>query len=98
MQRGPLYFVLLVVTAAHALTFIPSEPFFNNDETRHVMTGVFFRDLYLERPAPGDLRDGTVGYYLQYPALGLLTFPPAFYALEGIVFLVLGTSFLVARL
>jgi hypothetical protein len=97
-RPGPLVVVLLAAAGAHALTFAPSEPFYNNDETRHVMTGVYFRDLYLAHPAPGELCDWTVRYYLQYPALGLLIFPPAFHAIEGVAFLTLGTSFLVARL
>ncbi len=87
---------LLVVQFGHLLALTPSEPFFNNDETRHVMTGVFFRDFFTDRPFD-HLRDYTVRYYLQYPALGLLVWPPFFYVLEGLCMLVLGTSTAVSK-
>jgi 4-amino-4-deoxy-L-arabinose transferase-like glycosyltransferase len=88
--------VLLVIALAHALTWQPSEPFYNNDETRHVMTGVFFHDLLLDL-ARGGLRSYTIAYYLQYPALGLLVWPPLFYGIEGVFMLVFGTSYLAAQ-
>ncbi len=89
--------VLLTAFAAHLAVAQPAEPSFNNDETRHVMTGVYFRDLLLDRPAEG-LRAYTERYYLQYPALGLLVWPPFFYLVEGVAMLALGTSFTAARL
>ncbi|MFO0935102.1 MAG: hypothetical protein U0798_01120 [Gemmataceae bacterium] len=74
-----------------------SEPFFNGDETRHVMTGVFVRDAILDG---GFLhpRQYAEQYYAQYPALGLLIWPPAFYAVEGVAMLLCGTTFEVGRL
>ena len=90
--------VLAALVLAHTIAFVPSEPYFFNDETRHVMTGVCVRDMLLDRPAPGDLREYTQRYYLQYPALGFGVWPPAFYGFEGLVFLIFGDSFLAARL
>src|SRR5439155_95601 len=49
-------------------------------------------------PSPFDLRGYTERYYQQYPALGLLIWPPAFYGFEGVAFLIFGDSFLVGRL
>ena len=60
------------------------------------MTGVFFRDVFVDQPVD-HLRDYTVRYYLQYPALGLLVWPPCFYVLEGLVMLALGTSMVIAK-
>ena len=37
-------------------------------------------------------------YYLQYPALGLLVWPPLFHFIEGLLMTVCGTSFLVGRI
>jgi hypothetical protein len=88
--------VLAPLVLAHALLYQPSEPFYNNDETRHVMTGVFFRDLLVDHPVT-DLPDYTVRYYLQYPALGLLVWPPFFYAVEGVFMLAFGTSVATAK-
>jgi hypothetical protein len=87
---------LLVLALAQALAWEPTEPFYNNDENRHVMTGVFFRDLLLEMPLDG-LRGYTTGYYLQYPALGLMVWPPLFYGVEGLFMLLFGTSYFSAR-
>ena len=36
-----LTILLAPVVLLHILTYVPSEPFFNGDETRHLMTGVF---------------------------------------------------------
>ena len=72
-----------------------SEPFLE-DETRHVMTGVFFRDFLRELPLR-HLVEYTTRYYLQYPALSLFLWPPFFYFLEGLVMSVFGTSMLVAK-
>ena len=73
---------ILILAAVHFCTHRYSEPYYNNDETRHVMTGVFFHDLFTDRPVT-DLPDYAVRYYVQYPALGLLVWPPFFYVVEG---------------
>ncbi len=87
----------LLLAAAVWFTSVSTEPFFGNDETRHLMTGVFFRDLFADG-GWRSLRDYTVQYYLQYPALGLLVWPPLFYVIEGAVMLIGGTSLLVGQL
>ncbi len=94
-----LWFVasILLLGIAHALTWSSSEPYFNNDETRHVMTGVFFHDLLRDLPF-GHLRAYVVSYYLQYPALGLLVWPPLFHGVEGVFMLAFGTSYTAARI
>jgi hypothetical protein len=92
-----LFGLLTPLVLAHVLVYRPTEPFYNNDETRHVMTGVFVRDLIVDRPV-ADLPDYAVRYYLQYPALGLLVWPPLFYVIEGGFMLVFGTSVLAAKL
>jgi len=89
---GVLLGVLLAIGLAQGLAWQPSEPFYNNDENRHVMTGVFFRDFLADMPL-GGLRDYVTQYYLQYPALGLMVWPPLFYGIEGAFMLVFGTSY-----
>lgn len=89
--------ILVAVVSLHWWKWVGGEPFFNNDETRHVMTGVFFRDLFIDLPI-GHLRDYVVNYYLQYPALGLLIWPPMFYVIEGMAMMAFGTSFLFAKI
>jgi hypothetical protein len=88
--------LLAVFAGFHLVTAKDTEPFVNGDETRHVVTGVFFRDLILDG---GFLhpREYAERYYAQYPALGLLVWPPGFYAAEGVVMLVTGPSYAAAR-
>lgn len=88
---------ILIVAALQFATFQFSEPIFFGDENRHVMTSIFFRDLLADHPLTG-LRGYAENYYVQYPALGLLIWPPLFHALTGAVMLVGGTSSLVATL
>lgn len=88
--------LILALVLVHGLAYTASEPFFNNDETRHVMTGLYFNDLLRDRPVR-DLRDYTIHYYLQYPALGLLVWPPFFYFIEGLLMSVFGTSLIVSK-
>ncbi|MBW8875097.1 MAG: glycosyltransferase family 39 protein [Acidobacteria bacterium] len=99
MKKKPFLLLagaLLAIVIAQGLAWQSGEPFYNNDETRHVMTGVFVHDLLVDHPF-SRLRDYTVDYYLQYPALGLIVWPPLFYGFEGVLMLVLGTSFAVTK-
>src|SRR5262249_10238404 len=68
-----------------------------NDETRHVMTGVFARDALVDGEAWRHPTSFAKRYYLKYPALGLLVWPPLYYLVEGAFMLPFGTSFLAAR-
>ncbi len=98
-MRYHLPILLAALLVAHLLSARASEPFFNNDEIRHAMTGVFVRDAVLDLPASAaDPKGYAVAYYLQYPALGLLSWPPFFYLIEGVAMLAFGPSFLVGRL
>src|ERR1700694_4265755 len=69
----------------------------NFDETVHAATGLyvasFIRDLPWRDPVGYTYR-----YYAQYPSLGIVMYPPAFYIVEGIAFLILGPSVVTARL
>jgi hypothetical protein len=90
--------ILLAVYGLHALRSPWGEPWKNNDETRHVMTGVFVRDAIAALPASAaDPRGYAVRYYAQYPALGILVWPPLFYAVEGVAMTLFGTDYAVAR-
>ncbi len=61
------------------------------------MTGVFVRDALADAAwrHPGEY---ATRYYLQYPALGLMVWPPFFYVVEGGFMFLFGTSFSVALL
>lgn len=88
--------ILLALAGAQAWLHVPSEPCFKYDETRHVMTGLFFHDFFRDLPFAEPV-DYVVRYYMQYPALGLVVWPPLFYAVEGLFMLAFGASFLAAK-
>ncbi len=83
--------VLLIVAFAHVIAFQASEPFYINDETRHVMTGAFFHD-FVKDGSIQNVKQYATSYYNQYPALGLLIWPPLFHFIEGLWMLVFGLS------
>ena len=90
--------VALGLAWVHANASPWGEPWKNNDETRHVMTGVFFRDALCDwRESTVDPRGYATRYYAQYPALGVLVWPPFFYAVEGVAMAAFGTDYGVAR-
>jgi hypothetical protein len=98
MRHRHALHLAIVATALHLLTGHASEPFFNNDETRHTMTGVFVRDALADFPESFRHPKAYAEiYYLQYPALGLLVWPPFFYGVEGIAMALFGPSFAVGR-
>ena len=90
--------VAAALLALHFVTGHASEPYFNNDETRHTMTGAFARDALADFPDSFlHPKSYAEGYYLQYPALGLLVWPPFFYGVEGLAMALFGPSFAVGR-
>lgn len=93
MPKSKIYLALLIAIGLMVTLrgFSYSEPYYNGDEPRHLMTGVFFRDLIVDFPASHPL-EYTYKYYAKYPALGLIHWPPLFHMVEGIFFLILGVS------
>jgi hypothetical protein len=96
MRRALLPLALLLAMGLHAATYRASEPWYNGDEPRHVMTGVFFHDLLLDGAWSHPIRYAT-DYYLQYPALALGIYPPLYHLVEGMVMLPLGSSMSIAK-
>lgn len=99
LLKGQLRWLLIAALpiVLHLFTIKPVEPIFGGDSNRHVMTSVFFRDFlvdgqYLQPKAYAE------DYFEQYPALGLLVWPPLFHAVCGAAMIAFGTSVLVARL
>lgn len=89
--------MLAIPVLLHLTVQAPDEPVYNGDSNRHVMTSVFFMDLLLDRPLE-DIRQYAQDYYDQYPALGLLVWPPLFHGVTGLLMTVCGTSVWVPRL
>lgn len=91
--------LLLVVLPIliHLAVRLPAEPVFNGDANRHVMTSVFFCDFLTDLPLSHP-KQYAESYYEQYPALGLLVWPPFFHGVAGALMTVFGTSVWVPRM
>lgn len=90
---------LVILAIAHIATYSPGEPFKNGDETRHVMTGVFVRDALADFPSSAAHPSAYAqSYYVQYPALGIIVWPPFFYLVEGLAMWLFGTHYFIARI
>lgn len=70
---------------------------YNVDEAQHAVTGLFVADFFRDHPLRHPVQY-TFTYYSQYPALGIVHWPPLFYLFEGWSFLLLGPTVIAARL
>ena len=88
-------FVLIITTRG-----IADGGFRFSDASRHAMDGVFVSDVVRDLPRSIlDPKDYAFRYYAHYPALGFFFYYPPFFAcIEGLLFLLLGVSEVVARL
>jgi hypothetical protein len=81
--------------AAIAVAFYITSPregdFIWSDSPRHALNGAFLLDLLRDHPLDDPVR-WAYDYYLRYPALTILFYPPLFYALLVPVYAVLGVS------
>ncbi len=89
--------VLLLVTVVVIRGISRGEFHLITDEAHHAFTGLYFADFLSDLPLTHPVKY-TYQYYAQYPALGLVHWPPFFHFVEGMVFLVLGPSVVTARL
>src|SRR5205823_3692724 len=61
------------------------------DEASHYMSGLLVRD-YISAGFPADPWGFAQNAYLHYPYIGIGHWPPLFYALEGVWFLLFSSS------
>jgi 4-amino-4-deoxy-L-arabinose transferase-like glycosyltransferase len=79
------------------LTAPKSDDFFWSDAPRHALNGAFILDLLREHPLH-NLSAWAMAYYVRYPALTILFYPPFFYGIEAVFFAMFGVSHAVAQL
>jgi hypothetical protein len=91
-----LIFICFLMIFLYTTDISKGELFYNNDETRHAFTGVFIHDLI--RDLPLNPLQYTYEYYAQYPALGIIQWPPFFYFVESIFYFVFGISAVSGRM
>lgn len=70
--------------------------FWWSDAPRHALNGAFVKDLIAAAPWH-DPKTWAINYYLQYPSLTILFYPPLFYFFEAAMFAVFGVSNLAAQ-
>ena len=92
---GVIWWTLAVLLAAAgaALLFATAPrdgSFWWSDAPRHALNGVFLRDLVAAHPA--DPAAYAMEYYVRYPALTILFYPPLFYVLSAPFYAVFGVS------
>src|SRR5258708_22926644 len=97
LLRRPSVIMILIVGLLLSRGITKGEPFYNNDETRHIMNGVFIRDLLVDRPLAPPL-SYAYEYYAKYPAISIPHWPPLFYFVEALFFLTFGISVWASRL
>jgi len=99
-SRGLDLLCLLLLTAAVFLLFETSPrvgDFWWSDAARHAMDGVFYYDLFRSLPF-AHLTSWAMDYYIQYPAVTILFYPPVFALIEAAFFSLLGVSHTTAQL
>ena len=91
---------LLLLTVAVFLLFETSPrqgDFWWSDAPRHAMDGAFYYDMARALPIT-HLKQWAIDYYLQYPAVTVLTYPPLFALVEAVFFGLFGISHTTAQL
>ena len=98
-KRATLICVMLLLVALIVTRGLTKGEFnYNVDESQHAATGLFVSSLLHDHPLRHPVAY-TYRYYAQYPALsGVIHWPPLFYCVEGLIFLVFGASVATARL
>lgn len=92
-------FPVLLILLANVLLFlsVPLNDYWWSDAPRHALNGVFLRDFFATLPLD-DPRQYAVDYYMQYPALTILFYPPLFPSVAAIFFALFGISSFSAQL
>jgi hypothetical protein len=94
VSRTHAHLLMALLCALGAAALFLTAPrlgeFWWSDAPRHALNAVFVRDLLAARPA--DPAAWAMQYYVQYPALTILFYPPLFYAFGAAFVAALGVS------
>jgi len=96
LDRALVAIVFIAANAALLTTAPHAGDFWWSDAPRHALNGVFVKDFVTAAPWH-DPKTWAINYYLQYPALTILFYPPLFYCFEAIGFAIFGVSQLAAQ-
>ncbi len=93
--------VCLLLLAVAVFVLFKTSPkqgdFWWSDAPRHAMDGAFYYDMARAMPI-GHLKQWAINYYLQYPAVTVLTYPPLFALVEAVFFAIFGVTHYAAQL
>jgi hypothetical protein len=95
-QRLIVGLILVASCAALLLTAPTNGDFWWQDAPRHALNGAFVMDLLAARPIH-DPVGWAIDYYVKYPALTVMFYPPLFYFSEAAVYTVLGVNHFAAQ-
>jgi hypothetical protein len=90
-ERVVTFAVVAYAALIGGISWVGGDPFYNNDESRQLMTGAFWCDVLTEWPTD-DPEGFAKRYFAQYPNLGLLVSPQLFHWMEGAAFRVFGVG------
>lgn len=91
IEQAVVVLVFVAATAALFATAPKSGDFWWSDAPRHALNGAFVKDLIAAAPFH-DPQHWAIEYYLKYPALTILFYPPLFYFFLAAAYAVLGVS------
>jgi Dolichyl-phosphate-mannose-protein mannosyltransferase len=96
LDRALVAIIFIAANAILLATAPANGDFWWSDAPRHALNGAFVKDFIAAMPWH-DPKAWAIDYYLQYPSLSILFYPPLFYFVEAVAFAVFGVSHLVAQ-
>lgn len=96
LQGAVVAIILVLACAALLLTAPVVGDFWWSDAPRHALNGAFVEDFVAAFPWRNPV-GWAYEYYIQYPALSILFYPPLFYVIEAVVYALLGVSHFAAQ-
>jgi 4-amino-4-deoxy-L-arabinose transferase-like glycosyltransferase len=91
LEQAAVALVLAAAAAALFATAPKNGDFWWSDAPRHALNGAFVKDFIAAMPWH-DPRHWAIDYYLKYPALTILFYPPLFYFFLAAAYAVFGVS------
>jgi len=96
LEQALVAIILIGASIALLATAPVNGDFWWSDAPRHALNGAFVKDFVAAAPWH-DPKGWAINYYLQYPALTILFYPPLFYGFEAVGYALFGVSHLVAQ-
>ncbi|HZU88626.1 MAG TPA: glycosyltransferase family 39 protein [Stellaceae bacterium] len=91
LEQAAVALILVAAAAALFATAPKNGDFWWSDAPRHALNGAFVKDFIAAMPWH-DARRWAIDYYLKYPALTILFYPPLFYFFLAAAYAVFGVS------